>query len=474
MQEPSDAEPAMAWEPITPLPHPLEPSMVADLVASLATAGVRRVAVTFVNHAGSPLVKTFPLERLAVVAHQGVGFSPVADAFAVDGSVDPLHPLARPDGDLRLRPDLQALIPFDLAAGWAWAPGERFDREGGPYAADQRGFCRRALAELTALKAEVVAGFEIEWVVATAAAEPEGDAVAGWRPALLGGPYGADRLVDGLDYVSALAEALEAAGLPWLQIHPEYGLGQMELSLAPADPLSAADRLVAARLLIQRVTARFGWRCSFSPLVTPDRVGNGGHVHLSLSRDGLPLWQGGDGVAGLTAPGAGVLGALLEQLPALLPLACPLALSYRRLGPGRWSAPFQAWGVENRETALRLIPTAGDGAPAHLELKVADLAANPYLLLGGLLAVVADGLQRPRPLAAPVQGDPAALGVAAPPRLPASLEEASRAFATSSVLRDALGDLLHSTVLETQRAEHRRAAHLDPDQLLLQSRWSPG
>ena len=45
------------------------------------------------------------------------------------------------------------------------------------------------------------------------------------------------------------------------------------------------------------------------------------------------------------------------------------------------------WGIENREAALRLIPTAADGAAAHLELKVVDLAANPYLLLAAVQAV---------------------------------------------------------------------------------------
>ncbi|MEA5413176.1 hypothetical protein VB737_15535 [Synechococcus sp. BA-120 BA3] len=61
--------------------------------------------------------------------------------------------------------------------------------------------------------------------------------------------------------------------------------------------------------------------------------------------------------------------------------AQPGAVGQRRLAPGSWSAPFQVWGVENREAALRLVPSAADGAPAHLKLKVADLAANPYPLL---------------------------------------------------------------------------------------------
>ena len=292
-------------------------------------------------------------------------------------------------------------------------------------------------------------------------------------PAIPGGPYGADRLVEGLDYATALLEALEAAGLPWLQFHPEYGAGQFELSLAPGTALEAADRLVQAKLLIQRLTRRFGWRCSFSPKPSLERVGNGGHLHLSLRRDGAALLEGGDGEAGLSESGGAVLAALLAELPALLALACPLAVSYRRLAPGSWSAPFQVWGVENREAALRLVPAAADGVPAHLELKVADLAANPYLLLGAVQAVVADGLARARPLPLPVSGDPSRLpaGTAAP--LPASLAEASAAFAASDLLRQALGEALHGSLCDSQAAEVRRAAGCSEAELVAADAWWP-
>lgn len=413
-------------------------------------AGCRHLAITFVNNAGSTLVKLCPLEHLASAASAGVGFSPVADAFAIDGSIDPLHPLARPDGDLRLVADTGALLPLDASAGLAWAPGDRRLRDGSPYPGDQRGFCRRSLAAAADTGLAFQAGFEVEWLVG----RPDGG--GGWASAVAGGPYGADRLIAGLDYLDALATALTAAGLPWLQLHPEYGEGQFELSLAPADPLTAADRLVAAKLLIQRVTARFGWTLSFSPLPAPDRVGNGGHLHISATHHGRPLLEGGAGPGGLPAAGEALVAGLLAHLPALLPLACPLVESYGRLTPGRWSAPFQVWGVENREAAVRLIPAAADGGAGQLELKVADLAANPYLLIGAVVAALADGLAQPRPLPAPVAGDPGGLADP-PPRLATSLAEASAAFCASSLLRAALGDPLHSAIAGSQAAELRRA-----------------
>ncbi len=437
-----------------------------DLAATLLDRGLRRLAVTFVNHAGAVLVKGVPLERLPLVARHGVGYSPVADAFGATGLIDPQQSLARPDGDLRLKPDLRALRPLDPVTGWAWAPGMRFERDGEGYALDQRGFCSRQQAALAAAGLSAQAGFEIEWMLGLP--EPDG----GWTPAVAGGPYGADRLVEGLDYLTAVAEALDAAELPWLQLHPEYGAGQFELSLAAAEPLDAADRLVAARLVIQRVSRRFGWTCSFAPVVTAELVGNGGHLHLSVAEHGQPLLGGGPGPAGLTARGEALLAGLLEQLPALMPLACALAVSYRRLAPGRWAAPFQVWGVENREAALRLVPAAA-GEQAHLELKVADLSANPYLLVGAVLAVVREGLSCPRDLPPPLSGDPAAAPPAEAPRLPRTLAEAVRAFETSPVLRKAMGEDLQRTVAEARQAEVRRSDALADEALIASTRAWP-
>lgn len=443
------------------------------LATALAERGLRWLAITWVNHAGAPLVKVVPLSSLGPALHPGVGFSPVADAFGADGSIDPAHRLAVPDGDLRLRADAAALAPLDPTLGWAWAPGERWQRNGAAYAADQRHFCRRQQERLEAEGVALQAGFELEWLVA------ESEPGSAPRPAVPGGPYGADRLVEGLDYATAVLEAIEAAELPWLQFHPEYGASQFELSLAPGAALEAADRLVRARLVIQRVSRRFGWRCSFSPKPSLQRVGNGGHLHISLRQGGVPLLQGGEGPGGLTVPGQAVLATLLEELPGLMALSCPLAVSYLRLGPSAWSAPYQAWGLENREAALRLIPTGADGSPAHLELKVADLGANPYLLLGAVQAVLQAGLQRQGSLAGcpllpdPVCGDPAGLPAGAVPRLPACLAEASTAFAASTLLRQVLGDALHGSLLDSQAAELRRNAGLTPEDQVLASGWWP-
>ncbi len=95
---------------------------------------------------------------------------------------------------------------------------------------------------LQAAGLDMLAGFELEWMVLST------DAIGAEQSAVVGGPYGADRLVDGVDYATAVLQALDAAQLPCLQFHPEFGAGQFEPSLAPGSVLEAADRVVRANL----------------------------------------------------------------------------------------------------------------------------------------------------------------------------------------------------------------------------------
>ena len=76
-----------------------------------------------------------------------------------------------PDGDLRLRADGQSLAPLEPGSGWAWAAGERFERDGSPYRGDQRFACRLQQQALEQLGVHLQSGFELEWLLAA----PDGE-----------------------------------------------------------------------------------------------------------------------------------------------------------------------------------------------------------------------------------------------------------------------------------------------------------
>jgi glutamine synthetase len=131
--------------------------------------------------------------------------------------------------------------------------------------------------------------------------------------------------------------------------------------------------------------------------------------------------------------------------------------------------------VENRETALRLVPgDPTDPDDGHAELKCFDAAANPYLVVGAVLAAglagVDAGLEGGYALPEPVRGDPAARGDQE--RLPASLTEAAAHFERDDVLREAFGEVLHGAVLAVRRAEAKRFADSTPEEIADATRWS--
>jgi glutamine synthetase len=261
-------------------------------------------------------------------------------------------------------------------------------------------------------------------------------------------------------------------------LHPEYAAGQYEVSVGPTDPVAAADRSVLVRQTIRAVSYRHGYQASFAPSVVAGSVGNGGHVHLSLWRDGTNLFACGDGPHGLTAAAEAFTAGVLDHLVPLLAIGAPTPASYLRLVPSHWAGAYAVWGRETREAALRLV-TGGIGGTAdaaNVEVKCFDLAANPYLVVGTLIAAGLDGLARGLRLPPEITGDPARFdaeeaaerGIA---RLPQSLSAATDALAGSTLLRAALGTTLADAVVAVRRAEEARFAEAAPDEIAAALRW---
>jgi glutamine synthetase len=430
---------------------------------------VAAVALTFVDNAGITRVKTVPVGRLPEVACWGVGMSPVFDHFLVDDSI---APEGGPTGDLRLLPDLSRVTALSAQPGWAWAPVDRYLQDGQPYPGCQRRFARRMADVARDRGLGIQMGFEVEWAVGS---EDEGGSFV---PACQGPAYGMGRLEELSDYVADLHDALASEGLAVLQIHPEYASGQFECSLAPADPVGAADSVVLTRETIRALSLAYGMRTSFAPVVSAGAAGNGCHVHVSLWRDGRNLFSSGEGRYGLTPEGESFLSAVLAHLPALVGVGAPSPASYIRLVPSHWAGVYQCWGRENREAALRFITgvTGHQDHGANAEVKCLDGAANPYLIAGAVLAVGLCGSVAGGALPEEMTADPASLsdderdrlGVA---RLPQHLEEAIGHLAGCQVLAAAMGAPLFNAFLAVRRAEQARFASASDAEIVATTRW---
>jgi glutamine synthetase len=416
-------------------------------------------------------VKTVPVAALPRAARSGIGLSPVFAVSQVDDAFTATDAVGGPTGDLRLMPDLSALRVPSGSPGWAWAPADQYTQDGEPFSCCQRSFLRRVVEQARGRGLELRFGCELEFFLGN---EEDGVVI----PANDGPAYGFAALADVSECARELLAAFADAGIELGQLHPEYGAGQLELSLPATNPVGAADLAVVARPLIRAVAARHGWRASFSPVVVPDQIGNGGHLHFSVWHDGQNLFAAGDGPHGMTRAGEAFIAGVLGELPALMAVGAPSVASYLRMRPSHWAGAYACWGRENREAALRFITgsAGGEQEAATCEIKCFDLTANPYLAIGSVVACGLAGMDLERRLPDEVLDDPAAhtqedLAARGIDRLPTTLELSLAQLRGSKVLREAMGPTLFGAFTAVRRGEWEAFGEDDPERIAAAHRW---
>lgn len=447
------------------------PPDARTIAAELSDAGVAGVTISWADNNGIPRSRTVPVAALPRVAETGIG---VTTLFAVFDSSDAItfahEGLSSPSGDVRLVPVLDGLVRLAGQPALAWAPGRILDADGAPWPYDQRAVLERQVEELGRAGLTALVGYEIEFGVY---AEGGPDELV---PAHPGPAYSPHALLAVDEFMADVLRDFTANGLEIGQLHAEYGPAQMELSLAPSDPVTAADRQLLARQTLRAAARRNGLRLSFAPLPAQAAAGNGWHIHSSVWRDGRNLLAGNP--EGPGAEGAAYIAGLLRDLPAVAAITAPSLGSLARLRPGFFAGAFAFWGVENREAPLRYVPGSKflGSDHANVELKTSDASANPYLALAAVLAAGAAGVADELSLEPPVQADPgswsekerAGQKIAL---LPRTQEEQEAALTGNPRIPAVLGDDLLGAFLAVRRSDAAAAEDRSSDDVLDGLRW---
>ncbi|WP_072688309.1 glutamine synthetase family protein [Rhodococcus marinonascens] len=418
-----------------------------------------RIVGSVVDLAGISRAKVFPMSRLASFVDSGAGASPSWSVHCVDNHIA-MTPSFSMVGDLRLRIDREDVR--NLGNGTYWAPACLSEQDGTPSLACTRGALRRATERLAAAGLDALIGHEIEFTLFGAVTREE------WAI------YGLNAVLAQEEFIATLLATASVAGLSIDQVHAEGGLNQFEVSLAPADPVSAADNLVLARALISRAARTSGLRVSFSPMPVAGDYGSGAHQHVSFWRRGLPILSGGPGPHGLTPSGEGAIAGITRALPQFVAVMAGSALSHLRLGPGMWAGAFCCWGLENREAAVRLCAdTAGNPHGASLEVKPIDSSANPYLSSAAILGAAHAGIVDHLPLPNEVSVDPADLTEEnVVELLPTSPSDMLAELESSALARDLFGPLIIEALLAVKGYEYAEYRHKPVDEVTQQLRYA--
>jgi glutamine synthetase len=417
------------------------------------------VRFVFVDHAGIPKAKAVHRDGFAGRARSGVGLAKGVLALDPSGALHPESGLS-PVGECRLMPDLSTLTPLPFAQGQAMVAVDMTEPDAStPWDGCPRGALKRVLGRLSERGYRSLASYEAEFYVWDADGPLDRT------------PYaGSYALTPAADFVAEMARTLQEMGIRPEQCHAEVGQGNLELSVGEDEALAAADKRVMVLEAIRGVAHGMGLETTMAPKPYLEGAGNGHHLHVSLYQENSPVLFDASGA--LSGPGEGFVAGILEHLPALMAFTAPSPNSYQRLAPGMWSSAYGAYGLDNREAAVRLAsPVAGrESATANVELKPVDVTANPYLALAAVLAAGMDGVDRGLDPGEPTMMDPAtlsdeeraSLGIRP---LPASPDEALNALESDETLKEALGGPLVRTHVAVARAQAAIARELPPEEV---------
>jgi glutamine synthetase len=175
--------------------------------------------------------------------------------------------------------------------------------------------------------------------------------------------------------------------------HHEVGTaGQAEIDLRYDELVKMADAILLYKYIVKNVARRHQKTATFMPKPLLGENGSGMHTHVSLWKEGLPLFAGG-GYAGLSDQALHAIGGLLKHAAAVLAFTNPTTNSYKRLVPG-YEAPVNlAYSQRNRSAACRIPMYSPSPKAKRIEFRCPDPSCNPYLAFSAILMAVIDGIQ---------------------------------------------------------------------------------
>ena len=214
------------------------------------------------------------------------------------------------------------------------------------------------------------------------------------------------------------------------QHHEVATAGQCEIDMRFQELVRMADQMCLYKYIVRNVARRHGKTVTFMPKPLYGDNGSGMHTHISLWKEGHPLFAG-SGYAGLSEMALHAMGGILRHAPALLAITNPTTNSYKRLVPG-YEAPVNlAYSQRNRSASCRIPMYSASPKTKRIEFRCPDPTCNPYLAFAAILLAAIDGIQNKLNPGPPLDRDIYDLPpeeLAKVPKAPGSLDEALAAL----------------------------------------------
>lgn len=361
-------------------------------------------------------------------------------------------------------PDPTTFTVLPWAEKTAWMIADLHMRDGSPFVFSPRNILRKALAELDELGYGFVAGLEMEWYLTKVTddrLESAGQAGPGTpapppevRPVARGYSYLLENHLDAIeDVLVPLRRHLMALDLPVRSIDDEWAPSQVETTFDIMTGLKAADMTALYRQATKQICSRMGYLASFmcKPGL-PGFYGSGWHLHSSLTNNatGENAFIPTRSTEPLSEVGLNYIGGTLEHSVAASVFTTPTVNGYRRRTPFSLAPDRSTWGIDNRAAMMRVLSNGPDDRASHVENRIGEPAANPYLYLAAQVAMGVDGIKR-RTDPGPPSDEPYV--EESRPLLPISLESAIQELDRSDFFRRQWGDSFVDYMVTMKRSE---------------------
>ncbi len=361
-----------------------------------------------------------------------------------------------PDAAVRLIPESCREIPFE----------DNMLLFIGEFADDAAAICprnllKRVIQQTQDMGFDPFAAFEYEFFMfqetpESARAKNFRDLVP-WTPSWFG--YSILRNSVHAEFIDQILEMSQIMDFPLEGFHAETGPGVLEAAIAVDCAENAADKGALFKTFMKVLAQRNDLMATFMAKWSMDYPGQSGHIHLSLrKRDGDgdnsgSAFYDSSQQYNMSKTQRHFLAGQQRLMPEFLCLISPTINSYTRLVPGAWAPTGATWGVENRTTALRIIP--GSEKSQRVEYRLGSADGNPYITLAAALASGIYGIAKEWEPEPPVMGNAYDQAVPAHLVLPMTLWDATQRFKNSEAAHALFGSAFVNHYAATREWEER-------------------
>ncbi|WP_295315793.1 type III glutamate--ammonia ligase [Roseobacter sp.] len=424
--------------------------MTTDLAAFARDKGIKYFMISFTDLFGGQRAKLVPSQAIAGMQEDGAGFA----GFAAWLDMTPADP------DMLAVPDPSSVIQLPWEPEVAWVAGNCV-MEGEDVAQAPRNVLRRQIEAAAEEGLHVKTGVEAEFFLLT----PEGDQISDPFDTAEKPCYDQQAVMRRYDVVREICDYMLELGWGPYQNDHEDANGQFEMNWEFDDALRTADKHSFFKFMTKSVAEKHGFRATFMPKPVEGLTGNGCHAHISVwdapgeaaktNVFATDKGEGPTGELGLSEKGKHFLGGIMKHASALAAITNPTVNSYKRINAPRtvsgasWAPNTVTWTGNNRTHMVR-VP-----GPGRFELRLADGAANPYLLQAVIIAAGLSGVHSKADPGKRYDIDMYAEGykVRGAPQLPLNMLDALRAYDKDKELKAAMGDAFSSAFLKLKHQE---------------------